>query len=655
MLSLLKLGNKWCCLHTVFVCIVLLSSSCRKEEYSLQEIDKQAEGQFFALPVNATPELQMMVEDIKRQNQQYNFIPDFARNNGYPVWDEVISSAGSSIIQSSELLLEQAPNSATESADVSMTFIPLKPVSGPIKTYIVCLKKNGKYKYKVYRRQILQNSFPATGNQRKFTEAAISIFGLFEKLIHSKDTINVGGYYPDVIKEVSLVFRSSQQGLSSVREQDILGTSTAGGTTGFITTVCYRIPCASSQKGKYDENSSDIFSVFAHPSKVCTICFDQADMGWIDNGIGGGGSGGGGGGSIGGGGSGGSSGCLTTEWWCEAGLINGQVIDRLISLGNLTGTQQSWLVYNSIIANELYAILEEQGYFSQTFDGQELAETQTALNVTIELLRRNLAASPFNESVKSVLDAYLDPALTQSPEFDPTYWHMISMQMAFLKFEHPEWSQLRCFWEANKLMVHISLDITGLVPGFGEVADVVNGVIYTIEGNGIDATLSYSSAIPLAGWGTTGAKIARYTVKFTDNSTTVLNYIRKGNGFVDFGKKNSAQFRKILGLAVGDARQAHHLIPWEIADDAVVQAAALSKEAFHMQKALNGIPLSTIQHMGSHPNYTERVRLALLEINRKFNNNISPTDASLEIEILINKIKTAITDNPNTRIDDIIF
>jgi hypothetical protein len=74
-----------------------------------------------------------------------------------------------------------------------------------------------------------------------------------------------------------------------------------------------------------------------------------------------------------------------------------------------------------------------------------------------------------------------------------------------------------------------------------------------------------------------------------------------------------------------------------------------------LQKALNGIPLSTIQHMGSHPNYTTRVKTALTNILNSYGGTISPGDASQKLQELITKIRTAIINNPTTRIDDIIF
>ncbi|MCB5164525.1 hypothetical protein LG634_06710 [Streptomyces bambusae] len=75
-------------------------------------------------------------------------------------------------------------------------------------------------------------------------------------------------------------------------------------------------------------------------------------------------------------------------------------------------------------------------------------------------------------------------------------------------------------------VLHGLLDVIGLIPGIGEVADGANCAIYAIEGTvqyfhpigregaWIDAGLACASMIPVAGWATTPAKWARYAEKY---------------------------------------------------------------------------------------------------------------------------------------------
>ncbi|NME07863.1 hypothetical protein HF876_18795, partial [Psychrobacillus sp. BL-248-WT-3] len=55
----------------------------------------------------------------------------------------------------------------------------------------------------------------------------------------------------------------------------------------------------------------------------------------------------------------------------------------------------------------------------------------------------------------------------------------------------------------NKLVdgIQFGLDLAGLIPGIGEIADGLNGVIYYARGDKLNAGLSFAAMIPVAGWG----------------------------------------------------------------------------------------------------------------------------------------------------------
>jgi len=65
-------------------------------------------------------------------------------------------------------------------------------------------------------------------------------------------------------------------------------------------------------------------------------------------------------------------------------------------------------------------------------------------------------------------------------------------------------------WPSWSDIGHAALDVAGLIPVVGEVADVANGIWYTAEGNYVDAALSFASAIPLAGYAATAVKAGKY-------------------------------------------------------------------------------------------------------------------------------------------------
>jgi hypothetical protein len=69
---------------------------------------------------------------------------------------------------------------------------------------------------------------------------------------------------------------------------------------------------------------------------------------------------------------------------------------------------------------------------------------------------------------------------------------------------------LRCWTTLDK--IQLALDAGGLIPVFGEGADIVNAGISAARGNWGDAGLSAVAAIPFVGWaGTAGKGVLRYS------------------------------------------------------------------------------------------------------------------------------------------------
>jgi len=69
------------------------------------------------------------------------------------------------------------------------------------------------------------------------------------------------------------------------------------------------------------------------------------------------------------------------------------------------------------------------------------------------------------------------------------------------------------------------LDVVGLIPGIGEIADGLNAAIYLARGDKVNAALSAVAMIPLVGWAATGTKAARNAMKaakFTGDQTALL-------------------------------------------------------------------------------------------------------------------------------------
>jgi hypothetical protein len=103
---------------------------------------------------------------------------------------------------------------------------------------------------------------------------------------------------------------------------------------------------------------------------------------------------------------------------------------------------------------------------------------------------------------------------------------------------------------------HTTLDVVGLIPGAGEIADGANALIYLAEGNKTDAALSVTAMIPIAGMAATGVKFLRTADKVVTAIATAEKVKDVGKvsldnnaliGAIEGGKK--AAVKKAIGSA----------------------------------------------------------------------------------------------------------
>ncbi|MBP6039993.1 MAG: AHH domain-containing protein [Flavobacterium sp.] len=288
---------------------------------------------------------------------------------------------------------------------------------------------------------------------------------------------------------------------------------------------------------------------------------------------------------------------------------------------------------------------------------QDTLSNNNAFNFVLQAQIQDKVENDLDEAFLESVNQYID-LNTTDPIVTQQLITYFSVKCAILRYQNPSWSDSKIYWEASKDLIHVGLDIFGLVPLIGELADLTNGVLYTIEGDGVNATLSYASAVPVAGWAATGTKLAIRINNVSSTAYTVATKVKLtwkivGN-VVTFG--NRAQLRKVLGMGTSavDPRQAHHIIPWNKQSKEIVQKAAKSRNAFHMNEALNGIPLSNAVHNGSHANYDNVIQIKFDEFNRDFP-NATPAQCYTFLTNLIQQIRTWIANNPSTPINNIIL
>lgn len=119
-------------------------------------------------------------------------------------------------------------------------------------------------------------------------------------------------------------------------------------------------------------------------------------------------------------------------------------------------------------------------------------------------------------------------------------------------------------------ITHNALDAIGVIPGFGEVADAINGTIYLAEGDYLNAGLSFVSCIPVAGdaAGKSGKAanqalgITGDIAKYGDDVVDVAGDIAKhGDDIADVATDIAKHGDDALG-AVSDATKSSKPMTW---------------------------------------------------------------------------------------------
>ncbi len=257
------------------------------------------------------------------------------------------------------------------------------------------------------------------------------------------------------------------------------------------------------------------------------------------------------------------------------------------------------------------------------------------------------------------------PNFGQEDFFDPTLYVNFVINCAFVKAANPDWEPwqiyLQAAWQTASGVVHTAFDLCGLIPAAGEPCDLVNGVIYTLEGNPTDAALSFAATLPIVGWAATGAKWAGFMVLY--KGVTHHFDVKLVNGIVDFGDRG--KLRTILGITSSN-HEAHHIIPWEHVGHDLTQLAG--KGNFHMNHPLNGMELEKFRvntppgtppgTHANHPHYNTEVEAKmdlLLENLEDYYGagSVPATIARQKLTELEANIAAHINLNPTVKINDL--
>jgi hypothetical protein len=107
------------------------------------------------------------------------------------------------------------------------------------------------------------------------------------------------------------------------------------------------------------------------------------------------------------------------------------------------------------------------------------------------------------------------------------------------------------FWDSLLLSdspLHLTLQSIGFIPGLGEPVDVIDGIIYALEGDTVNAGISFSAAIPGIGWGATSARWGKRAADIADKANDARKAARGGATTVRKGQQGGAAVRAIKDI-----------------------------------------------------------------------------------------------------------
>jgi len=634
---------------------IIVLNSCRKSEI-ITTPDSIAESKFFSLPSTADPMIGRIISELKVQKEKNpKLIESIVKRNGYPVWDKA------------QITKQNFLRRGMVAGEDTIVYIPLA-IQGEEKVTAFFLATINNYiELQLYNKfEYEQFEFDTLGTNNanrlalQFMVLDFVTFGHKDFIIHDdrilKDfEIALGTRIKDRTVHIEYAGDNHYSRGWEVWEFE------------FCTSTRY-LECTTNHSCCPDGSCSECQDQCWKTKKVCKKI---TKLVYYDDGYtppsGGGGSGGGGG-SL--------PGSPSTVQVCnptpliQNGLppcpkgnsLGWEPIEPLTTISilstslNLTHDQINWLNNNPVFADELLAFLiESQGSVANgtnlPFYPSENPEAIIAAKSTLEVAMTGIVEAGFDQTHFAILVSNL-PIPHNQTAFDPMWPFYFAMECINIKAEHPEWSNTKVYLEASLEVVHILLDVAGMVPVIGEIADLTNGGIYVLQGDGVNATLSFAATIPISGWATTTAKYAKKLITALDGSKRTLKWYKEANGMIKFGDRGL--LRKVLGLSKGDSRVAHHLVPWEHCDKGIIQKAAAGD--FHMNEILNGIPLSTVQHNGSHTLYNDKVYVKLQNLlSSATAQNWSNAQCANEIRNLANNIRNWIVTHPNESINNIII
>ncbi|WP_258073337.1 hypothetical protein [Brevibacillus laterosporus] len=107
------------------------------------------------------------------------------------------------------------------------------------------------------------------------------------------------------------------------------------------------------------------------------------------------------------------------------------------------------------------------------------------------------------------------------------------------------------FWDSLLDGVQLALDVVGMIPGVGEIADLANAGISLARGDYAGAALSLAACVPFAGWAATGTKFVK---KGMNAFETGQKIVKAADKVIDTTKTAMNAIGAVVGKVYTSAR-----------------------------------------------------------------------------------------------------
>ena len=660
---------------TVLFFIVLSFICCKKSDsnfidYSTINNVKIVE-KFLAVPDNASDQVKGIIADFKKREINSPFLTKFAKENGVPKWDCVIGIDQKNNQNNQNLIKSNGMGSdstITSEKSGGIAFIPLiDEQTKEVKSYIFCVRlKDSSYAYNTYNKhQILAQPIKSISKWEQ-TNRLLSVHAYFEAAINKKRKSEFEGN--------STAFRHSNVKIS-FSQNDIPRTDQNSGLTTLENNVKSNVIPSKTcylHIGSVEIISDDGTSISLSFYKKIDCPNLPEVVVYSTRRSGGGSSSGSGGGfvnslpsslnpafngwPVANSGFGGSS----TNYSYYPG--NGpfyvdpndpfwgsqqepDVIGRASTLAATLGVSNDQSKLGFLSSDEQMMADIENALLENNIDFDAIISARLVLSVAMNNLEFNE-----NEILNELNNSY--GLNISDPIMNAHIIRLFTLKYALSKLENDKLPQIqrkstfRLLFDTFNDELHLALDLLGFIPVGGEVFDVISGFTYQLQGDKTNAYLSYASAIPFAGYAASSAKAIIHGKK-------ILAVV----GVDGLLKANRSQKRLREGLVLVGDQVAHHVITFHerVRNHPIMQMAM--RAGFDYNDATqNGKAIAASLNSGNHGSYADKI---VVELEKFLNNppsgGVNPAWAKDKVNELVNRIKTAIDNNPGVHIDNLIF